>query len=143
MKFAEIRETYYVYSGKLSDVVRQLGLAGIAIIWIFKQEIDGVPSVPRLLVFAGVALAVGLACDLLQYALGTEMWLRFFHAREEEAAARLGAPGAIPFDPEEEDWDVPAYLNKIPIVFFWGKFISTLAGYVLILIFLIDYLRLA
>ena len=38
MKLSDYRETYYEFSGKASDVTRQLAFAGIAIVWIFKIE---------------------------------------------------------------------------------------------------------
>ena len=42
MKLKDAREIYYFYSGKTSDLVRQLGLAGIAVIWLFKYDVQGI-----------------------------------------------------------------------------------------------------
>ncbi len=46
MKLSDYRETYYEFSGKLSDVSRQLSFAGIALIWLFKLDSTPVPKVP-------------------------------------------------------------------------------------------------
>ena len=46
MKLKDAREFYYFNSGKTSDLVRQLGLAGIAVVWIFKYDVLGVPKIP-------------------------------------------------------------------------------------------------
>lgn len=45
MKLKDAREHYYFYSGKTSDLVRQLGLAGIAVIWLFKSDVQGIPKI--------------------------------------------------------------------------------------------------
>jgi hypothetical protein len=42
MKLQKARDTYYEYSGKLSDITRQLSFAGIAIVWIFRAGDKGV-----------------------------------------------------------------------------------------------------
>ena len=47
MKLKDARDLYYFYSGKTSDLVRQLGLAAIAVIWIFKFEVGGTPKIPN------------------------------------------------------------------------------------------------
>jgi len=39
MNLQDYRDDFYTYSGKASDISRQLAFAGIAIIWIFKKEV--------------------------------------------------------------------------------------------------------
>ena len=48
MKLRNYRQTYYDYSGKASDIARQLSFAGIAIIWIFKIQKDTSIELPKL-----------------------------------------------------------------------------------------------
>ena len=43
MKRAEIRDHYTAQTMKASDVARNLAFAGIAIIWAFKVNLNGVP----------------------------------------------------------------------------------------------------
>lgn len=147
MKFEDIRKTYYELSGKVSDVIRQLGLAGIALIWIFKKDVGESPGVPKLLVVAGIFIIVGLAFDLLHYSIGTNIWLNFFHEKDAEAKeiqsreASVTPPLSVPFNPEEKDWDVPDDINWWPQVFFWTKFGAILVGYFMIITFLMNHLR--
>jgi hypothetical protein len=37
MKLQDYRNDFYLFSGKASDISRQLAFAAIAIIWIFKR----------------------------------------------------------------------------------------------------------
>lgn len=39
MKLVNVRETIDYNTGKTSEIVRQLGFAGIALIWILKREL--------------------------------------------------------------------------------------------------------
>ena len=36
-KLSEFKEDYYHFTGKLSDINRQIAFAGIALIWVFKK----------------------------------------------------------------------------------------------------------
>jgi len=74
MKLNDARENYYFFSGKTSELIRQLGLAGIAIIWIFKRDVAGLPKVPPELIRPLWLIALGLAFDMLQYATSTLIW---------------------------------------------------------------------
>jgi len=40
MKLAQARGHYEYFSGKASDISRQLGFAGIALIWVFKTQVE-------------------------------------------------------------------------------------------------------
>lgn len=40
-KLKEVKEDFYAFSGATSSIYRQLALAGIAIIWLFKKEKGG------------------------------------------------------------------------------------------------------
>jgi len=82
MKLKDARDFYYFYSGKTSDLVRQLGLAGIAVVWIFKFEVKGTPKIPESLFIPLGLIVFGLALDFLQYAIATGIW-GIFHRRKE------------------------------------------------------------
>lgn len=146
MKLADTRGEYYFYTGKVSDVVRSLGLAGIAVIWIFRKDMGGRESVPFLLVCAGVFIVLGLATDLLHYVVGAYVWDKFNSAKEQELMAEKGrlekkSPAkAADFDVEEEDFEAPASINKRTKSFFWLKGIFILVGYTLIFFFLLTRL---
>jgi hypothetical protein len=78
MKLKDCREAYESSSGKASDLVRYLGFAGIALIWVFKMDRGGVPVLSSELYLPAALIAAGLTADLLQYvAHGVTYWVVF------------------------------------------------------------------
>ncbi|HYJ05185.1 MAG TPA: hypothetical protein VEX43_08625 [Chthoniobacterales bacterium] len=76
MTISDLKEEYYFATGTVSTVVRQMALAGIAIIWIFKvgkDESGGIPFTPAMLVPLRLFILV-LVADLLQYAFKSAVW---------------------------------------------------------------------
>jgi len=106
MKLQGIRELYYTYSGKTSDLIRQTGLGGIAVIWIFKVEAGGSPKVPHELLFPLLLIVGGLASDLLQYIVATATY-GIYQRKKELAGAG-----------EEDDFKLPRQFNWASICFF-------------------------
>jgi len=105
MKIQGYRETFYTYSGKVSDICRPLALAGIAILWIFKRDVNGVISVPRDLLLPGLLIIAGLLADLLQYFIGTIIWFIYYRKKEIEGVAEETDL------PLHSDWlDVPIHI---------------------------------
>ncbi len=145
MKLADTRENYYAMSGKVSEIVRQLALAGIAVIWIFKRDVNGEVRVSRLLLVAGILIVLSLICDLLQYYVATRIWDEFNLRKEKELESGTPPPGTTPpeeYDLEEVDFEAPDDINKWPKRFFWWKFYLTAAGYMVIVIFLVRAIKL-
>jgi hypothetical protein len=121
MKLKDARENYYFHSGKTSELVRQLALAGVAVVWIFKYEVLGVPRIPAQLMVPLALIVVGLALDLLQYATATLIWGVFQRGKER---AGIG---------EDVEFTVPPQLNWPAIAFFWLKVLSIAAAYYFLL----------
>jgi hypothetical protein len=121
MKLKDAREFYYFYSGKTSDLVRQLGFAGIAIIWIFKYDVQGTPQIPQALLPPLILIVLGLALDFLQYAVATSIWGVFQRNKEVSGTA------------EDVDFLAPKQLNWPTITFFVLKVTSIMAAYVYLL----------
>ena len=117
MKLKDARDFYYFYSGKTSDLVRQLGLAGIAVIWIFKYDVQGVPKIPPALLPPLIFIVLGLALDFLQYATATFIWGIFQRHKEARGVA------------EDADFLAPKQFNWPAIAFFVLKVASILAAY--------------
>jgi hypothetical protein len=117
----EARDSYGYSSGKLSDVVRQLSFAGIAVVWMFKTGTGGIPFDARL-VWPLKFLVSSLALDLLHYAYAALAWGRFAHMREKD-----GVKDADEVFPDES-------INWISLVFFWSKAFLCVVAYVLLLI---------
>jgi len=124
MKLKDARDNYYFHSGKTSELVRQLGLAGIAVIWLFKFEVQGAPKIPESLFWPLLLIVVGLACDLLQYLVATIVWA-VFHRCKERAGVR-----------SDDDFLAPKQINWPALVFFYLKVASLVAAYILLLLFL-------
>jgi hypothetical protein len=67
------------YTQKAGDLSRQLGLAGIAVIWLFKisnQQVNASTQVllPESLHLPLILIVVSLALDSFQYLLGIVIW---------------------------------------------------------------------
>ena len=66
MNLQDYRDDFYTYSGKASDISRQLAFAGIAIIWIFKKKVPATGlTVPSELILPGILIVLALGVDLL------------------------------------------------------------------------------
>jgi len=142
LKLEDTRAEYYYFTGKVSDIVRQLGLAGVAIIWVFKTESEGKKTIPEGLVPAGVLILLGLATDLLQYAAGTIIWDRFNIKKEnelEEKRTEKEAHGED-YDPEAEDFSAPSSINDLTKTLFWVKFLLMFLAYLYLIFYLITRL---
>lgn len=109
MKLSNCRKDYYEFTAKASDVSRKLAFAGIALIWVFKE--DHLNKVPSPLLFPALLFVVALALDLLQYAYGAAVW--GFRARCEEKKLRDRSQ-----DPE---FSVSPFWNWPTDGCFWGK----------------------
>jgi len=117
MKLHDARENYYVNTGKASDLVRQLGFAAIAIIWLFKIDEGGVTRIPPSLLVPLLLVVVALAADFLQYALASAIWGLYQRHQEKRILS------------EETEFRAPASINWPAIVFFWGKIVCIVVAY--------------
>ncbi len=125
MKLSKYRETYYDYSGKVSDVARQLSFAGIVVIWIFKTGDNTDLKVPSNLILPLALFSFALACDLLQYIMATVIW-GSFHRYHEKKLTNLS---------EDPDLTAPYYFTWPITSFFILKLMSVIAGYLILLKF--------
>jgi hypothetical protein len=120
----------YTYSGKASDISRQLALAGIAVIWLFKKEVANQVSIPEQLILPGILIVAALACDLLQYCAGSIIWWLFYRAKETEGVR------------EDTNIKHSVYLEGPIWAFFLAKVVLLMWAYVGIAIFLVGLLKL-
>jgi hypothetical protein len=90
MNLQGYRDTFYFFTGKVSDISRQLAFAGIAIIWIFKKDVPGTGlTVPRELLLPGVFIVLALGFDLLQYCIATVIWFFYYRIKEMRELPRM------------------------------------------------------
>lgn len=113
----KVKDAYEALSGKASDIVRQLSLAGIALIWIFKIGPDSSPVIQAPLLRAALFIFVALFLDLLQYLVGTAMWHIFFRWQER----RDISPNKV--------FDAPVWMNWPTWTLFWLKAVSMAIAY--------------
>jgi len=126
MKLSDYRETYYEFSGKLSDVSRQLSFAGIALIWLFKLDSTTVPKVPDELLLPAITLSLALAFDLLQYVSASVVWGIFQWHKEKQLTV-------LSENPELES---PSILKWPQFTFFVLKIMSVILSYYLLVKYL-------
>lgn len=102
MKLSEYKNDYYEFTGKLSDINRNIAFAAIAIIWIFKQTAEGGAIViPKDFIFPSILIVCALGFDLLQYIYQSATWSLFYHRNEKKATE----------DNPDPDILAPDYLN--------------------------------
>jgi len=130
MKLKDAREYYSQRSTKLSEVVRQLNLAGIAVIWLFRtgEKTGGIPYNDSLLWPLGMLVA-SATFDLLHYAYASAAW-GIFHRQKEKNLDHN----------QDKEFHAPAAINWPTNFFFWGKAILTVAAYFLLVGYIAHYL---
>jgi hypothetical protein len=121
MNLKDARDNYYFYSGKTSDIIRQLALAGIALIWLYKVDQGGQEKIPVELHDPVILIVLTLTLDLLQYAIATAIW-GVYQRRKENSGTTAGI-----------DFVAPPSINYPTIFLFWSKVVCVLSAYVILL----------
>ncbi len=134
VKLAQARQAYYDFSKSLSDINRALGFAGIALIWLFKQQDPIRTSIPRALHLPTILIVASLSLDFLQYVWSTAAWGAF--ARLKEKKLRKQRSRGIEVK-EDEDVAAPAWINRPTLLFFWTKCVCMIVAHAAILRFLL------
>jgi hypothetical protein len=119
-----VRDQYSYFSRKASEYVRQLGFAGLALIWLFRIETDKQWHIPRELLAPGIWIVIALGLDLLHYTSGALLW-GMFHRTQDKTGI-----------PEDKKIVAPRWINWPGLLFFWGKIFVTCVAYGLIFQFL-------
>ena len=113
MKYGVARDHYIGFSGRASDVARQLAFAGIAAVWLFRPEDSNGLGLPADLMPVALALALSLFFDLFQYIYAAAAWGVYQWWFEEDAQK------SNPADEREGDIpDSPNWINHPTIAFF-------------------------
>ncbi len=101
------------FSGKASEITRQIVFAAIAIIWIFRNPSPG-QIIPKELLLPLYLLFATLALDLIHYIIGSVIWGIFCEVKE-----RSVNQGKI----TAENVDAPNILSYFVTFFFFLKII--------------------
>lgn len=124
MKLKDARETYQYHSGKAGDIGRQLSLAGIAIVWMFRGG-DTI-HFTRTLLLALAWLCVSLLFDFLQYLFGGLIWGAIAWCVEHKLKKNSINPSENIPAAEFQVWHVT---NFPCLFFFWSKFVCLSVGF--------------
>ncbi|HVP54783.1 MAG TPA: hypothetical protein VMU45_07290 [Candidatus Eisenbacteria bacterium] len=125
MKLSQARDNYTYFSGRASEIARQLAFAGIALIWIFKSQVGEDYRVPRALLPAAALIVLALILDFAHYGIASLCWGIFSRVKEREGVK------------EDAEFLAPRQINWPSILFFWTKLIAIIVAYIYILHFLI------
>jgi hypothetical protein len=115
-------DNFRTLSGKASDLCRQLALAGLAIVWIFREAQTG--KIGPELVRSAALFVAALGCDLLHYSVASLIWFVFYRRQEKRGK-----------EPESEV-EAPAAINWPANTLFVGKIGLLIAGYVMLGVYL-------
>jgi hypothetical protein len=123
-----------LFTGKASEIVRQLGFAGIALVWLFRiQGSSGLDVLPKDLRVPTILIVTSLAMDLLHYVWGSAAWGVFGSVKETQIKK------------VEDDWEklkeaepfrAPSWINYPTNFFFWGKIVVICAAYALMALYI-------
>lgn len=105
-------------SSDVSDLVRNLSFAGIAVVWMLRTEWD-TQSYERIMLCSIFLFALSIMCSLLHYVI--EVLLTQIYSRD----AKL-------------DKGIPSWGLSVSWALWWIKVISVIAAYILIAIVLVN-----
>lgn len=125
-------DQYALTTGSASNASRQLGFAGIALIWVLsgdEHEIKG-----RLLI-GGVLIVISLALDLVQYMVAGARWFDLVKDREREFYNNLSS--SMLSNERQElirgfnswEFDTPSYFHFVPRCCYWAKLFVMFGAY--------------
>lgn len=129
----DYREQYYTASTKAGDIARQLGLAGIALVWLFQRTEKNVPdsySLPEELYAPTLWIVISLALDLLQYVYKSILWGWVQRHLEKKYSPDI-----------TQSYLVSEYFNWPTLGLFWAKLFSIGVAYFLLLVFVIGHVQ--
>ncbi len=124
MKLRDAREFYGYNSGKLSDIVRQLGFAGIALIWVFTMRSSDGEKIPQGLLGPGILIVLALSLDFLQYCSATLAWGAYSRYKERDGTK------------EDAEFTAPRWINWPALFFFCLKVVVIGVAYGFLLVYL-------
>lgn len=125
-KLSEFKEDYYHFTGKLSDINRQIAFAGIALIWVFKKGKELDFQIDDELILPSILIVCALAFDIFQYIYQSITWSIFYTIKNRK------------YKTEDKKLKSPEYLNYPAWFFFSVKVILVLVAYWKIFDFLLD-----
>jgi len=121
MKLREYRKSAHDFTKTLSNINRNLAYAGIAIIWVFRQQVNTGFRIPNALLIPLILIILGLLFDLLQYLYSSIIWTRFHRQKEKQYKDQTGE---VEIGKAPPWYPIPAY------VIFYIKIVLNIAGFI-------------
>lgn len=124
MKLKEIRDDYEELSGKASDLNRKLIYSGIAIVWLFHNNIDfdkinqSTGVIPKELHTPLLLFCASLGVELFQLFCSTVVWYLYYYCK------RGKCTDENTFEVNEPEW-----FNVIPWIAWVVKIVLTIWAY--------------
>jgi len=118
MKVADLKQTFYDASEKLSDICRPLCFAGIATVWMLKTKPDenGGVEFSEVLLLSLAFFVISLALDLFQFIYKTVAFYLYYLYKDSTEK-----PSTV--------FRINSLVNLPTWIFFGGKIIAILIGY--------------
>lgn len=138
MKMKEVDDLVDSYSSKASEYCHQLGMAGIVIIWtLYSVKEKTNISDLSLISIAFLMFIISLTISLAHYFVLAILSDNFSHKNEK----RLKSKGIDSIEKmREEEVEENIWIEKLSHYFFWSKVMCLLSGYVLTIIFILQYI---
>lgn len=114
MELKEYKNKGQEMTAKTSDICRQLGFAGIGIIWILKSSKIYLDITHTVLITPLILITLALFIDFLHYFIGGYIWLRFYREKEKEG---LPNDSDIKSKPWRSNLIYLLYYSKIALMF--------------------------
>jgi hypothetical protein len=125
MKLERMLSTYEFYSGKASDLTRQLCFAAIAVVWIFKRENNGAYHIDHLLILVAFTSVLALSADFLQYVY-CSLLFGLIHRHNEKQKKH-----------KDHEFKFSPFCNWPTLILFWLKIGLTISSYAMLVIYLL------
>jgi hypothetical protein len=138
MRLSEFKKVGENYTGKASDIVRQLIFAGIAIIWVFKNKQEGQDTLDPFLIIPLLFLCLALIADLFQYIYGGHVWGKYYREQEAIAIKEYKLDNTKPIDPDHK---APKNKSKPIRALYTLKIWLTCIAFTFIIYFLIRHIN--
>lgn len=143
MKLEHYRQGYDYFSGKASELARQLAFAGIAVVWIFHVGEGAEIQIDDRFAYPLILFCYSLAFDLLHYVSSTVLWGLFSRSKEKQLVhktsksnTKIVVPNMRAENPPrgfEANILAPRWLNWPANWFFYLKVTAVLVGYVILI----------
>lgn len=130
MKICEYKDTYEYFSGKLSDITRNLSFMGFGVVWILIGGLDGfkLGFIPPILKWVLGILVLYQILDISHYVYQTITWYNYFRKLEKENGETC----------ERCDFTAPEEYAERAWYIYWSKIAIVVAAFILLLIYIIQ-----